>query len=158
MATIDVNVPVDLDLAAAAFATRPLVTPEGEAFYHRLGFKSLLPKKDVVLRDATDLGVGFSEIFEPARVEELSESVETAGSCSFACFAESGRFAGCCVGVGGEYFVLRSRSVPLAPFLRRLFDSDVEIRGYDLKSDLVAAYRYLDDASVSAEEAQASLF
>lgn len=69
LASIDVNVPVELDLEAAKFASRPFLTPEAEAFFHRLGFKSLLPKRDVVLRDAMNLETGFEEIVDQSVVD-----------------------------------------------------------------------------------------
>lgn len=158
LATIDVNVPVELDLVDCTFASRPFLTPEAEALFRRLDFKSLLPKRDAVLRDATNLGVGYEEITDAAGLEKLLESVKRTGSCSFAAFEEKGRFAGCSVGVEGKYFVVRARSTALAPFLRELLAADVEIRGYDIKSDLKSVYRYLDDGKVSAEEMQGSLF
>jgi DNA polymerase-1 len=158
LATIDVNVPVSLDLEAAKFAGRPFLTPEAEALFHRLGFKSLLPKRDVVLRDVTNLGADFHEISTASEVEALLESVKNAGGCSFAAFEEKGRFAGCSVGVEGKYAVLRAKSVALDSFIRGLLSADVEIRGFDLKADLKSVYRYLEDGKVSAEEIQGSLF
>ncbi|MDQ1343394.1 MAG: 53EXOc protein [Patescibacteria group bacterium] len=158
LATIDVNVPVRLDLEAAAFAGRPFLTPEAEALFHRLGFKSLLPKRDVVLRDVTNLGADFYEISSAPEIEILLKSIKNAGGCSFATFEEKGRFAGCSVGVEGKYAVLRAKSVALAPFVRELLSADVEIRGFDLKADMKSVYRYLEDGKVSAEEMQGSLF
>ncbi len=158
LATIDVNVPVELDLASAEFANRPFLTPEAEAFFLRLGFKSLLPKRDVVLRDSTNLGVECREIFEPTQAEAVFERIFQEGKCTFSSFSEKGRFAGCVMGIGGEYFAFRSKTLALAPLLRRLLDSKVEIRGFDVKSDLRTVYRYLEDGKVAAEEAQGSLF
>ncbi len=158
LATIDVNVPVELDLDAAQFATRPFLTPEAEAFFLRLGFKSLLPKRDVVLRDSTNLETGYREISDSKEVGILLETVIREGGCTFSSFLEKGRFAGCVVGINGEYVALRSKTLPLSSFLRTLLDSDVTLRGFDVKSDLRAVYRYLDDATVSVEDVQGSLF
>lgn len=158
LASIDVNVPVELDLEAAKFASRPFLTPEAEAFFHRLGFKSLLPKKEVVMRDSTDLETGFEEVAEQSVVDSLMDEIREVRSCTFSAFQEKGNFAGFVIGIGGKYRAFRSRNLTLAPFLRELLESKTTIRGFDVKSDLRAVYRYLDDGQVTAEELQGSLF
>lgn len=158
LASIDVNVPVELDLEAAKFAARPFLTPEAEAFFHRLGFKSLLPKKEVVMRDSTDLETGFEEVAEQSVVDSLMDEIREVRSCTFSAFQEKGNFAGFVIGIGGKYRAFRSRNLTLAPFLRELLESKTEIRGFDVKSDLRAVYRYLDDGQITAEELQGSLF
>lgn len=158
LASIDVNVPVELDLEAAKFASRPFLTPEAEAFFHRLGFKSLLPKRDVVMRDVTNLETGFEEVTEQSVVDALMSEVNEVRSCTFSAFQEKGNFAGFVIGIGGKYRAFRSKNLTLAPFLKELLASGVTIRGFDVKSDLRAVYRYLDDGQISAEELQGSLF
>lgn len=149
---------MEIDLEAAAFATRKFLTPEAEAFFHKLGFKSLLPKRDVVLRDSTNLDTGFEEVSDQSAVDSLMSEIRQAGSCTFSAFQEKGNFAGFVLGIGGKYRVFRSKNLTLAPFLREFLASDAVVRGFDVKSDLRAAYRYLDDGQVLAEELQASLF
>lgn len=158
LATIDVNVPVEVDLEDAKFAGHPFVTPEAEAFFQRLGFKSLLPKRDVVLLDATNLDASFEEVSDQKAVDSLMSEIREAGSCTFSVFQERGNFAGFVLGISGKYRAFRSKNLVLAPFLRELLESEATVRGFDVKSDLRAVFRYLDDGQVSAEELQGSLF
>lgn len=158
LATIDVSVPIDFDLESAKFHTSDFFYPEAKDFFRRLGFKSLLPKEETVLSDFSTLDLEYTEISDRSNLEDLQSILKTSKRISFASFEEGGRFAGCSVGVNGVYFLLRSKTLPLAAFLRDLLEFHGEILGFDCKTDIRSVLQYLSEESVLAEESQGSLF
>ena len=158
LATIDTAVPLDFDLESFRFHPNDFATDTAKAFFRKLNFKSLLPAEETVLKDFPSLGVTAEEVTDRAALDRILTAVKAVGKVTFATFGERDRFAGCVVGIGGKYFTLRSKTLPLREFLEPLLALDIEIVGFDCKADLRATFTYIADGQVSAEEAQGALF
>jgi 5'-3' exonuclease len=158
LATIDVEVPTDFELESAKFHADDFFTSAAKDFFRRLGFKSLLPKEETVLKDFDTLALAYEEVTERSELERLTSAVSASKKITFAAFEEGGRFAGCAIGLDGKYFLLRARTLPLGTFLKTLLDAPIEIIGFDSKPDVRAVLRYLENSETSAIEAQATLF
>ncbi len=162
LATIDTAVPIDFDLESAKFHSDDFFTDSAKAFFRKLAFKSLLPKEESALKTFESLGIPAVNVSDAPELDRLLARTRSEGAVSLAAFSEHGRFAGVALTFSSspECFVVRAKDVRMEPFLRGLLDSgdDVEISGFDSKSDLRLMLRYLGEAAAPADVAQGSLF
>ena len=162
LASIDCEVEVAWDSEATRFNNTTLLNERTIEFFKRLNFKSLLPVHEVKVSRFEDLGIKTTDITLQSEITWLIPQMNVAKTISLATYGARDRLSGLVLRFDGkgEYFRLRPEVTVLTDFLAALLSlpDEVEIIGYDLKSDLRRIYAYQKNSASEVNVANLSLF
>ncbi|MDD2565813.1 MAG: 5'-3' exonuclease H3TH domain-containing protein [Candidatus Gracilibacteria bacterium] len=153
----------DFNLEDHNFTKKEILNPEVIDIFKRFEFKSLIPSHhQEKIKNFDTLGLKITKIKNSTELDELLKKVKKSGKVAISTIG-NGTFElnGINLYLGEKiiYFV-DSRELEIKDFLNNLLNCDIEIIGFELKSDLKRIYGYLENMGTKEirSEIQASLF
>lgn len=129
LATIITDLEVSLELTEADTLMSHVSRPEYIDILRGYEFRSLLPRDEVAMVKSLEKKKS-TEILSLKWLDELLVRIQSDWQCTLSTDTDT-----LVLSSAGEVYVIHTNLVDSREFISRLLESDIEIRGYDLKAD-----------------------